>query len=695
MGFLAPALLLGLLALAVPVVIHLIQRERKEAVEFPSLMFLRRIPYRAMRRQKIRHWVLLLIRCAALLLLVLAFARPFFTGSALTADALSAAREVVILLDQSYSMSYGDRWDRARAAAQETVAALGPEDRATVVLFARGAWAGARSTTDRASLGAALEAAEVGVGITRYGPALELAQGLVEQSELPRQEVVLISDFQRVGWEGVEADAVRLPAGAVLTPISVARQGASNVSVSSVSFERDHFSGRERIAMSARLTNQGDVAVDAVTVTLEVDGLELEAQPAQLGPNSSATVGFAPFTLSQPWTRGSVRAGGDALAVDDAFHFVLSPGRAVSVLVIESPQASRDSSLYLSRALSIGRDPGFQIEVRSVDQVTPGDLDGRAVVILNDVAFPPGSTGRRLSAFVEGGGGVLAVLGERSVWPDEHAGLLPGPFAAPIERTGGRGGTLGFIDYSHPVFELFGAPRSGDLSAASFYRYRSLSMEGSDGVLARFDDGGIALAEKRVGPGRVLVWTSTLDSFWNDLALKPVFLPFLHRVAEYLAGYSEPAPWSTVGQVLDMSGTDVAGRGATALAGLDSSEGYEDWVALAPSGRRVPLDGDASGLVELSEQGFYEIRMPDGDQDRPATVAVNLDLSESDLSPLDAQELASAVTGRAAGEAEAAAGPALDPEDQERRQGIWWYLLVMAFLLLAAETFISNRLTWA
>ena len=98
MGLLAPLFLLGLAAIAVPVIIHMIQRERKEVLEFPSLMFVRKIPFHSFRRQRIRHWFLLLLRCAALALLMLAFARPFFRAAALAA-VTDGAREVVILLE--------------------------------------------------------------------------------------------------------------------------------------------------------------------------------------------------------------------------------------------------------------------------------------------------------------------------------------------------------------------------------------------------------------------------------------------------------------------------------------------------------------------------------------------------------------------------------------------------------------------
>src|SRR5215510_10743787 len=130
MGFVAPLVLVALGDLAIPVFVHLIQRERKRVVEFPSLMFLRRIPYQSVRRRRLRDIALLMMRFAALILIVLAFARPFFRRDSLAAAAQNGAREAVILVDASYSMGYGDRWAKAQAAARSAINALNPGDRA-------------------------------------------------------------------------------------------------------------------------------------------------------------------------------------------------------------------------------------------------------------------------------------------------------------------------------------------------------------------------------------------------------------------------------------------------------------------------------------------------------------------------------------------------------------------------------------
>lgn len=677
MSFLAPFFLAGLAAVAIPVLIHLIQRERKRVVEFPSLMFLRRIPYQSVRRRRIRHWLLLMMRAGALALIALAFARPFFRQSAIAAAAAGGAREVVILLDRSASMGYGDHWQRAQEAARRVVRGLGSGDRATLVLFGRNAEENMRATADRARLEAAIGAAKVGSGATRYGPALKLAESILSRSPIRRREAVLISDFQKAGWGS--SDDAHFPEGTTLTTESVATPGTANVSVPSVTFARSSFSGQERVAVTAGITNRGDAPLTAVPVTLSIDGRELQTEHANVAAHTSASVTFAPFTLAEANVRGTVRAGTDPLAADNTFYFSLAPTAPLSVLIVDGSDRG-GSSLYLAKALEIGATPSFQVAVTSAGRLTAGSLEKRSVVILNNTGFPPAMTGGVLKRFVERGGGLLVVTGDRSSWPASEAGLLPGQIGPPVDRLSGRKGTLGYLDYSHPVFEVFKAPRSGDFSSAHVFQYHALTVTAPNHVLARYDDGGVAAAEGKVGVGRVIVWTTTLDDTWTDLAVKPVYLPLVHQLTRYLARYEQASSWYTVGQVLDLSTYATKTRG--------------DRIVFTPSGRRETAGASAPGLLELDEQGIYELRSPGTTTDRPEAIAVNLDPAEADLTPLDPAELAGAVTGRAADSGSPpAAAVEMTREDAERRQGVWWYLLFAGLLLLAAETVISNRLS--
>lgn len=690
LGFLVPLFLVGLAGIAVPVVIHLTRRQRRQVVPFPSLMFLERMPFQEQRRRRIRHWLLLAMRAMALGLLALAFARPFLQDDTTASVVGSGPTEWVVLLDRSYSMGVEGRWDQAREEARRIVQRMGPLDRASLVLFDGGAEVALRSTSDPARLRGAVDTARVGWSVTRFGPALKVAQAILEESELPGGEVVLISDFQRTGWVGDEG--VRLRAGTRVTPVAVAGQVADNVAVADVSLFRQAVGGRERVAPTARLVRTGGAEAREVPVALEVDGQEVQRRTVRLDPDGAAALTFDPFTLSLPHTRGTVRVPGDAVPADDARHFVVSPGSALPVLILEGGRAGRDASLYLRRALETTADGRFAVTVRRGDAVRTSDLDAAKVVVLNDARLD-GASAEALRSFVERGGGLLVATGEGAVWPASAADLLPGALGPVEDRAEGRGGRLGYVEYDHPVFELFAGPRSGDFSGARFFRARGFTPGDSARVIARFDDGTPALAEHSVGRGRVAVWTSSLDVFWNDLALQPVFLPFVHRLAEHLGGRGEPLPWLLAGQILDLADAralEAAGVAAAEAASLTSGR---DQVAVTPSGATVQLArAGAHRYLSLDQAGFWVVREAGRTPERPFTLAVNPDLEESRLAVMDPQELTAQIL---AAPGSPTAGPtfgatALRREDRERRQGLWRYLVLAAFALFLAETGISN-----
>jgi hypothetical protein len=271
-------------------------------------------------------------------------------------------------------------------------------------------------------------------------------------------------------------------------------------------------------------------------------------------------------------------------------------------------------------------------------------------------------------------------LGPQAAWPASAAAFLPATPAGSVDRARGGAGTLGGLAYGHAVFEPFRAPRSGDFSAARFYGYRTVTPATEAQVLARFDDGAPAVVERTVGRGRVILWTSTLDLFWNDLALKPVYLPFVHQLARHLADYRERANWATVGQVLDLSQEGDASRPR---------------VALAPSGQRVTLEGDQGKVLELAEQGFYEVREQGRQAGLIAVAASNVELNESDRTAVDPAEIVAAVVGGAPGTTAKGEPLAIPDEAQERSQRIWWYLLFAGILLLTGESLLAHRISRA
>ncbi len=702
MSFLAPLFLAALAALAVPVLVHLTRRERGAPTPFPSLMFLERIPFEETSRRRVRHWALLALRALALALLVVAFARPFVERGRLASAGGPGAEEVVLLLDRSHSMEGGDRWSEAVDQAREVVRSLRPQDRLTLIAFAETPSALHRSTDDLDAVVATLDALTTGSLATRLAPAIRLAASVLASSRLPRRRVVVVSDLQRTAWSG-DPDAA-LPPGTAVEAIAVGDERPENLALADLELDRRPAGGRERVAVGARLVNTGPLP-RSVRVLLTVDDIRVDETTAEAPAGGATALAFDAFTLTDAYTRGEVRiADGDGgvLRQDDALAFVASPGGALSVLIVD-PLGPGDSNLHLRRALSVARAADFSVRtIRGAPAAA--DLASTDVAVLNGGFFPSGEAGDRLRAFVEDGGGLLFALGEsgaapsdpragetRSAFfrlpptPAEHADLLPVSVGG-VRDGPPEGFRLGFVDRDHAVFGAFRGPRSGDFSRARFFRARRLTV-GDGRVAARFDDGAPALVEGRRGRGRVLVWASGLDRYWNDLPLQPVYLPFLHRAIRFLGGRGDAPAWHVAGATVNLDSLAAAAGASPVPDGA---------VAMAPGGGSTPL---ASPLLRLDRRGFWEIRAPGARPDRPMALAVNVDARESDLTRLDVEEFLAALRTEApaAGASQRVAGAADGAEpaasEVEGRQSFWRYLLAAAFAALAAETLLSNRLS--
>lgn len=683
MSFLAPVFLAGLGLLAIPIIIHLTQKQQSKVTVFPSLMFLRQVPFRTSNRRRIRHPLLFALRCLALMLIASAFARPFLAGGPPPA-AGESARDVVLLLDTSHSLNYGGLWDRALAEAEDVLGGLAPGDRVALITFADRAQERAALTEDLLVVRTALGDVAPGARGTRFDPGLQLAGRILAESDRPSREVILISDFQRVGW--LDGGRARLPDGVALTAVDLSDPDATNLAVADVTFHPER-SGRIRVV--ARIANMGNDPATDLDVTLELDGRTIGSSPADVPPRGVASVSFEGVALPEGSTRGEVRVEADQLTGDDALRFIVAPDEGIEVLLLEGSAGRSDRSLFLERALAIGHDPVVRITRRRAAALEPGWLSSAAVVILNDADVSEGAGGRALVDWVKAGGGLIVILGPRGAptrWPQAVRALLGGQVGGVEDRSGRGGSRLGWLDYDHAVFELFSTPRSGDFTDARFFRFQRFEPAEGTAVLARYQDGEPALAERAEGEGRVLSWTSTLDRFWNDLALQPVYLPFVHQLLRRASAYQQPERWVPVGRVADL-------ESVLSAHGRAAGPGPGEWVLVAPDGERQSLIAEDEPVwMEFDQTGFYEIRSLGSDVPT-ATVAVNPTLDESDLTPLAPERLIESVAGGPGTRPVANTTGVAAAEEETRTRELWWPLLLAAALVLVAESVLANR--WA
>ena len=395
--------------------------------------------------------------------------------------------------------------------------------------------------------------------------------------------------------------------------------------------------------MTAAITNRGADPMNDLPVTLDVDGEQLQTVPASRRPACLGIGGVSAVHAGQRQRprHGARRHRSAARRQRVPLRADARPSRVPVLVVDDGVRAS--ASVYLAKALSIGTTPVFHVEIVPVTRVTPASLTSRAVVVLNDVPFPGGGFGAALETFVERGGGLLAVLGEHSTWPDADAPLLAGRLGGAIDPASGTSASIGFVDYSHPALELFKAPRSGGFSGAHVFRYRglvALADRSRARAVRRWRGGGGGAAHRRTGGRSPGARRSTIRGTISPL--QPAFLPLVHQLTRYLARYEEPAAWYTVGQAIDLAGRLPRGaRRAHRAHAVGPAR--RDWRGRGTELRRV----ERAGLLRAAD--FVGRSRAVRSRWRPTSTR-----RSPTCRSMDPQELAAAVTGHAAAEAASA-----------------------------------------
>ncbi|HEX7937884.1 MAG TPA: BatA domain-containing protein, partial [Gemmatimonadaceae bacterium] len=585
MGLLAPAFLAGLMAIGIPIVIHMINRERKETIAFPSLMFLRKVPYKSVRRQKLRHLLLLALRCLAIAIIIAAFARPFFERQIAAAATGNDGREVVVLLDRSYSMGMGTRWERATAAVSAVANDIRANDRVSVIAFDASAAQVVEPTSSASRVEAVVSRLKPGSAPTKFGPAFRMAAQILTASEQARREIVLISDFHRIGF--TPSDEVALPLRTTVKTVDVSRGESGDAAVSSVAVSRQRDGNRVRATVTARVTNLGTDTRN-VDATLELAGRPADTRSVRVGPRATAQVVFPAQPVSALATRAAVRITPDSQPANDAFYFTIAEDAGASALILERSNARASQSLFAMRAWGVADDPVVRVDVRTSSAATPADLRGRSLVVLNEADLPGGAMGAQLRALVHAGAILLVVPGERGA-----VGLTPewrAELPASVGPVTDHVGRWANVDFSNALFEPFKTSGRSEFSPVTLSRYRALSVINDGAVIARLDDGAPLIVERADGAGRVLMWALSLDANWTDAPFHPLWVPLLHQLARRSIAGSEVRSSFTAPHVLDLSR-----EGAV--------------VVESPSGQRTRISPDSNPRsVELKERGFYEVR---------------------------------------------------------------------------------------
>ncbi|HEY3320402.1 MAG TPA: VWA domain-containing protein [Planctomycetota bacterium] len=678
MNLLNPWYLAGLAAAAIPILIHILQRDRIRRIVFPATRFLLGASRKITRTQALRELILLILRATAMGLLALALARPFFMKpSEASAAAGSAGKAGVVVIDFSASMRIGSRMKEARQQALESLDKYQAHiDRVALLSIDQEARRVVDFTDNLEDIRAAINALEAGYGGTNLLSGLREADRLLQAEEYRHvaREIVLVSDLQRSGWSQFHGDWRVMP-GTALKVKPVALSAADNVAITQVAIPKNSVISTRAEPLSLQVVNFGRQERKEVKVSLTIDGAKIDEKFINLGPGKTEVVRFT-YKFEKPGdSSGTIVVDAkDDFPDDNTWFFNARVLPRVQVLLVNgSPNAAaaKDDGRFVREALSV---PGTPFQVREVAPQTLAakDLDGCQAVIFTNVGNLPQSMSGPMKTFIENGGGMMIFPGDRVTAEDfnrSFAGLIPcrlKQVCAKDEKS--EGWTIAEIELTHPIFQHFSTPQSGDFASARFSQYFSVTDSQAAHVLARFIDGPPALLEQRIGKGNSLLFTSSAGMKWNDFCLQGgVFVPFIHESMKYLAVHSDSTTTALVGET----------------------------VALSANAEIIRPDGEKmKPSASVPMPGIYAVKTSDKDE----KLAANIPRSESEPAVMDGQELIAAVASDIAGQQKVIEGHNVwvassnsVRERIESGQKLGWYLLIALLALLFAEHVLANN----
>lgn len=672
--FLHPLFLLGGLAIAGPLLYHLLLRNRPKSQILPTLRFLPATSSQTIAFHKLKNLLLLFLRIMILLLITGAFARPYFKKASQMNDSAPAPEGAIFALDVSLSMHTSDRWETAVRRTRMILDTIPKKAPAGLIFFDRTPRIIFSNTKDKSRILSALEAAKPGYGGTDLPAAIRSASELAEKLAAENCRIFLISDFQDTGFKQISTK-LKLPPKVKLVPIRIDNQERINAAITNakeifidqkdkrlIRIQMERFaegvsSGKLFIKNNGTILASKDVTINGGKSEIHNIEIDIDRKREEI-----------------IWIHLDVS---DELPEDNLFPLLLQEDKPIPVLLpvsAENSASQKPPNPFFQAAIDSF---GTRIEPKALplSQLESEEAREYPVAIMESTIDISEPMAQYLKAYIQKGGCLILFPGkggdnslnkfidlETSQW--ETLNGDSGEFRI-VSSTCGQG-RFSFMD--NPGKNLLGHPR--------IFRYWKLNNPPSDRIthIASLDDGSPFLVEWKMGSGAIYLFTTSLDSKDSDFVLRPTFSPFLFKLIDYGAGRSREKRDYLVGDIILVNNNPKQ-----TILSIRDLEGN-------------PVPGEGS-VTRLTHPGFFRI-----DKDgKEYTIQAALERNESDLRPMNPKRIESLAMG--------------DPEtkkssnaDRNNRESFpnanisieasarfWWWMLIAALLLMATESLVASR----
>ena len=678
MSFLAPLFLLGALAIAGPVIFHLIRRNTQERVSFSSLMFLRADTPRVTRKSKLEDVLLLLLRCTLLAVMALAFSRPFLRNNVNTVNDPSTGQRTVILLDTSASMQREGLWEKAQKQALDSLKELEPADSLTILTFDSQTtplikfdqWQELPEPNRIPNAIETLKATKPGWAGSHLGNAILNAAELLEENEhLGASEIIIITDRQ----EGIQLEGLQSyewPEGIQISLKTVKPENAGNAGIQLKPLQE----AEDSVTHSIRLTNSEDSSNEEFRLAWikHKQNASTNNITVYVPAGQSRTVKAPRRPPGEGWQLNLLD---DTHPFDNTLHITPLIPEPVRIHYLGNEQADDINSMrfYLERAFSTTRLQHVSVvgHPTTTQSIELNRADDKLLIIGDTIKESQVDDIRK---FIENGHSVLLALKSESMSGSLTALAKSGPVPLTEARVD-KYALLSQLDFEHPLLAPFHEPRFSDFTKIHFWKHRSLDPARLPGakILARFDNGDPALMDLRIGRGHLFILTCGWQPEDSQLALASKFVPLLYSMLELGESRGKLRSNYFSGETIKLPGKSDQTR-----------------ILNGPDGKlEVPA---GATTFNAKQPGLYTLK-----ESQSVSFAVNVSPRESKTSllpmeRLDAMNLPFSAKNKQTAKITQNREQTLIDEQTEKRQKIWRWLIVIAILLVLLETWLGGWL---
>jgi hypothetical protein len=666
-----PWFLLGLLAVAIPVIIHLLQLRRPQRLSFTNTAFIKEVELVTIRHRKVQQLLILLARSLAVAFLVLVFCQPFIPAENKEA---SISEGAAILVDNSFSMQL--RNGTQRSLFEEAVS----EAKNLGQLASNGERIRLMNSGGGVLTQPAYQAKVDALRLAAKSPFSKMSEGIDGQSR--KSPLYIFSDFQKSEFNPRQLDVLGSDRKVVLVPL-LGNQ-ASNVHVDSVWLDDAFVRVRTNVGLHMRIRNGGGVVATDCPVKAFLDDKQVAAFRVTVAPGQTVTSVVQVQVGNEKLALGRIVTEDAPVTFDNTYYFTLQPAAAVRILEIGSEPVTQQ--LY-------GNEPLFAYSFTKPQNINYRALRQANLVLVREVGAVDAGLRDGLRSVLKRGGSVVivpsALPAGRSSYQQLFKDLGLGTVQWEERAVTPELREVAMPKGQEPFFrDVFGAQQRAVTMprAAPVLQW---SRTGTD--LLRLRDGDSYLADFTSGTGRVYVFSAPFAKEYSDFVTHALYVPVMYRMA-MLSYRNEqlPAYRLTQGTVTLQLPAAVEEMGNA--AGRADEAGFrfvKDSLALIPAQRLLGQEVRLDIPTGMDAPGFYQVQRRGKVL---TTLAFNQNKKESELAAYSPDELRQLIgTNRPAIRVlEGGTGGAslAKYQEEQKSQPLWRYFLALALACLLLEALL-------